>query len=79
MQNNQDALRKAIRMANTSEGRQLIALLQNQDPARIRQAAASASAGDFDQAKQALSGLMSIPEIRALLEQMGGNHGSDGR
>ena len=79
MQNSQDAMREAMRMANTPAGRQLIALLQSRDPAQIQKAVESASAGDFEQAKQALSGLMNSPEIRALLDQMGGTHGSDGR
>lgn len=79
MQNNQDPIQEAMRMANTSAGRQLIHLLQSYDATQLQQAVDSASAGNFGQARQALSQLMNDPEIRALLEQMGGKHGSDGR
>ncbi len=79
MKNNQDAIQEAMRLAQTGAGRQLIALLQNQNSTQLQQALASASTGNYDQAKQALAGLMENPEIRALLSQMGGTHGPDGR
>lgn len=79
MQYNQEAIREAMRLANTPAGKQLISMLQSRNTGQLQQAAESASAGNYDHAKQALAEFMRNPEIRALLEQLGGSHGSDGR
>jgi hypothetical protein len=79
MQNNQEAIRKAREIARTAEGQQLMKLLQSTGGAELQAAMDRAAAGDYTAAKKALSGILSNPEARRLLQQMGGNYGSDGR
>jgi hypothetical protein len=79
MQNNQEAIRKAMEIARTAEGQQLMKLLQSMGGAELQAAMDRAAAGDYTAAKKALSGILNNPEARRLLQQMGGNYGSDGR
>ena len=79
MQNNQNAIREAMRLAQTAEGQQLIRLLQASDAGNLQTAMNKAAAGDYQAAKQALSAVLSNPEARKLLLQLGGDHGSNGR
>ena len=79
MQNNQEAIREAMRLAQTPEGQQLMRLLQSGSSADLQKAMASASAGDYVGAKQALSAILNNPQAQKLLQQMGGSHGSNGR
>lgn len=79
MQNNQDAIREAMRLAKSPAGQQLLEALQKSNAKELRQAMNSATAGNYAQARQVLSGLLEDPEIRRLFAQMGGNHGPDGR
>ena len=79
MLNDQDAIREAMRLAQTPAGRQLLQMLQSSNDSQLQNAMASAASGDYSAAKQALSAILSNPEAQKLLRQMGGNHGSDGR
>lgn len=60
-----------MRMVQTPEGRKLMALLQNADTNVLNSAMASARSGDYNAAKEALSGILSTPEALALLKQLG--------
>lgn len=75
MQKNSDnfSMQEAIRLAQSEAGQQLFALLRAQNSSAIDQAMSMAAAGDYTQAKQALSSLLSSPQVKAMLEQMGGN------
>lgn len=79
MGNDQDAIREALRMAQTPAGRQLIQMLRSSADPNLQKVISCAAAGDHAAAKQALSAILSNPEAQKLLRQMGGNHGSDGR
>ena len=79
MGNDQDAIREALRMAQTPAGKQLIRMLQNSGDPNLQRAMSSAASGDYAGAKQALSAILNNPEAQKLLRQMGGSHGSDGR
>lgn len=70
MQNMPD-FSEVMRLAQTPEGRQLISLLQNSDSEALRAALSSAKEGNFDQAKNTLSGILSTPEAQALMKQFG--------
>ena len=79
MDNNQEAIRQAIEFAGTPAGQQLLRLLQTaggQDFEKVRQSAAS---GNVNQARENISALLKNPEVRRLLQQMGGSHGPNGR
>lgn len=70
MQNMPD-FSEVMRLAQTPEGRQLIAMLQKTDSEALKSALSSAKEGNFDQAKTALSGILGTPEAQALLKQFG--------
>lgn len=58
--------------AQSPAGQQLLALLQSTDSAALRQAMEQASAGDLAKARDALTPLLSSPEVRKLMQQFGG-------
>lgn len=60
----------ARRVAQSDAAKKLIALLQQENGDQLQQAMAQASAGNIQQAKQTLSGLLSNPEARALLRKL---------
>ena len=73
MQKNSDnlSLQEALRLAKSETGQQLFAALRAQDGAAVDKAMEQAAAGDYSQIKQTLSSLLSSPQIKAMLEQMG--------
>lgn len=79
MQINQDAIREAMRMAQTPAGQQLIQMLRSHNDQELQTAMDRAAAGDYTAAKQALSAILSNPEAQNLMKQMGGTNGSNGR
>ena len=75
MKKNSDnfSMQEAMRLAQSEAGQQLFALLHSENSAAIEQAMNMAATGDYAQAKQALSSLLSSPQVKAMLEQMGRN------
>lgn len=75
MQKNSDnfSMQEAMRLAQTEAGQQLFALLRSENGSAIEQAMRMAAAGDYTQVKQALEPLLSSPQVKAMLEQMGRN------
>ena len=65
-------LKRALELANSPTGRQLLTLLQQSDSAALQKAVTSAAAGDYESAKLALGSLAASPEVRQLLQQLGG-------
>lgn len=61
-----------MRIAQSSLGQKLIALLQKQGGNSLQSALDKASAGDYDAAKENLSSLMASDEIKKLLNELGG-------
>jgi hypothetical protein len=66
------SVKEAMRLAKSPAGQQLFAMLKNADNAQLQKAADQANAGQYDAAQNTLQSLMSNPEIRKLLEQLGG-------
>ena len=60
------------RLAQSPAARQLYDTLQSQDGDAVRRATDQAAAGDYAAAQRTLSALLSSPEIRALMRQLGG-------
>lgn len=79
MQNNQQAMQEAMRMANSPAGQQLLKMLQQSSGQQLNQAMNKAATGDYEGAKSLLSALLRDPQARELLDRMGGSHGTDGR
>lgn len=73
MQKNSDnlSMQEALRLAKSEAGQQLFAALRSQNSAAMEQAMEQAAAGDYAQIKDTLSSLLSSPEIKAMLQQMG--------
>ena len=61
-----------LRLAQSPAGQQLFSLLQQNGGTELQDALAKASMGDYAQAKQALSSLLSSPEAQELIRQLGG-------
>ena len=79
MQSNQEAIREAMRMAQSPAGQQLLQILRSTGGPQLEQAMNKALSGDLHSAKNLLNTLMQDPRAMELMKQMGGNHGSDGR
>lgn len=79
MQNSQDAIREAMKIAQTPAGKQLLQLLQSAGGQDLQKAMECVNAGDYTAAKNALSALLQSEEARKLLNQMGGKNGTNGR
>ena len=70
---NQDfSMEDIMQMAKSPAGQQLIAMLKQGDTAKMEQAVAQAQSGNYTQANQTLSALLSSPEAQKLLKELGG-------
>ena len=70
--NSQDfSIEEAARLANTPAGQQLLAMLRSADPDQLQQIADKASAGDYAQANEILRSVLSSPEARKILNNLG--------
>lgn len=69
------SVKEAQWLAQTPEGQRLIALLQQQDNATLQKAMTAASAGNYKAAGELLQSVLSSPEVKALMGQLGGKHG----
>jgi hypothetical protein len=65
----------ARRLANSEDAQHLLALLQRDNGEQLKAAMEQVSVGDYAQVKRTLSQALSDPEVRALLERMGGQYG----
>lgn len=62
----------AAKLAQSPAGQQLFAKLQAQNGDALQKAMGHVAAGDMEKAKQAMSAMLSDPQIQALLRQLGG-------
>lgn len=65
------SMEQAMAFAASPAGQQLIAMLQKKGSDDLSNAQKHAAAGNMEQAKDALSSLLSDPQIRAILKQFG--------
>ena len=61
-----------LRLAKSPAGQQLIAMLQQADSKKLDQAVNQAKTGDYAQASQTLSAMLSSPEAQRLMKELGG-------
>lgn len=66
------SMEELMKLANSPAGQQLMAMLKSQDSSKLEQAAAQAKSGDYAQAGQTLSSMLSSPEARKLIKELGG-------
>lgn len=67
-----NAVEKAMQVAQTAAGKQLMEQLQKTDPQAIQKAMAQAAAGDFSKISSTLAPLLQSEEIQKFLKQLGG-------
>lgn len=65
------SMEELMKLANSPAGQQLMAMLKSQDSGKLEQAAAQAKSGDYSQAGQTLSSMLSSPEARRLIKELG--------
>ena len=65
-------MQKLMQLARSPAGQQLMEALKRNGGNDVEKAAAAASSGDLDQAKKALSKLLSSPDIQKLLRTLEG-------
>ena len=75
MEYNEKSVRKAMEIAGSETGRELLQMIQKANPDKIQKAMQSASEGDYLQAKQILSQALSDPKAKDLLQKLEGLHG----
>ena len=79
MEHNKQAMEEAMRLASSPMGQQLLKMLQQSGGPQLNHAMEKAAGGDYTAARAILTNLMQNPQAKALWEQMGGHHGTDGR
>ena len=67
------SMEDAQTFANSPAGQQLLTLLQGADSAALQKAMEQAAAGDLTKARDILTPLLSSPEIRKLMQHLGGS------
>ena len=68
--NPQFSMDDAKRLAASPSGQQLLALLQAQNSQQLQQVMEQVSKGDYKNAGQVLSSMLSSPEAKALLRKL---------
>jgi hypothetical protein len=63
------------RIANSADAQKLMTLLQRNNSEQLKNAMSQASAGDYVMVRKTLSDALADPEVRALLERIGGQYG----
>ena len=66
------SMNELMKLAKSPAGQQLMAILKQQDGDKLEQAAAQAKSGDYAQASQTLSAMLSSPEAKRLMKELGG-------
>ena len=66
------SMEEIMRLAKSPAGQQLIAMLQKEDNTKLDQAVLQAKTGDYAQAGQTLSAILSSPEAQKLIKELGG-------
>ena len=73
MQKNSEdfSMQDALRLAQSPAGQHLLAMLRQTDSGKLQQAVDLANAGNYAQAGQTLSTLLTSPEAQRLLKELG--------
>lgn len=63
---------EVMRLAKSPAGKQLLAMLQQQNSGQLQQAVTQAKTGDYANASKTLNDMLSSPEAQKLLKELGG-------
>lgn len=66
------SMEEIMRLAKSPAGQQLLAMLQQGNSDKLEQAVQQAKSGDYSNASQTLSGMLSTPQAQKLLKELGG-------
>ena len=66
------SMEEALRLAKRPAGQQLLAMLRQADSGQLQQAVQQANAGNYTSAQQTLQSLLDDPQVKLLLQQLGG-------
>ena len=72
------SMQDVMRLAGTPAGQKLLDHLHKKNEKQLQMAIAHAVSGNWEQAKQLLSGLVNDPEAQKLIRELGGSHGGNG-
>lgn len=67
------SMEEAKRMAQSDAGKKLYSALQQSHGEQLQNAIAQATAGDYSAVRETITQMMNTPEVKAFLQQMGGN------
>lgn len=67
-------LQQLLRLAQSPVGQQLLNTLKKQDPEQLNTAKQYAAAGNYTQALNSISEVLSSPQIQELLRQLGASN-----
>lgn len=65
-------LSKLMKIANSTAGQELLSLVQNKKDEKFDEAMQQAQSGDFSQAQEIISKILSTPEAEALMKKIRG-------
>lgn len=65
------SMQEAMKLANSDAGRQLIALLRQQNSQQLNTAMDQAAAGDMTGVKDTINKMLANPQAKELLQQLG--------
>ena len=65
-------LSKLMKIANSTAGQELLSLVQNNKDEKFDEAMQLAQSGDFSQAQEIISKILSTPEAEALMKKIRG-------
>ena len=65
-------LSKLMKIANSTAGQELLSLVQNKKDEKFDEAMQKAQSGDFSQAQEIISKILSTPEAEALMKKIRG-------
>ena len=65
------SIEEAMKLAKSPAGQQLLAMLQNANSQKLQKAMDQASTGNYTQASHTLQDLLSTPEAKKLLDELG--------
>ncbi len=68
----QPSMQEILRLAQTPEGKQILALLKKKNAPLLNSIVSSAISGNYDAARQSLNAFLNDPEIQVLLTKLEG-------
>lgn len=63
---------EVMRLAKSPTGKQLLAMLQQQNSGQLQQAVTQAKTGDYANASKTINDMLASPEAQKLLKELGG-------